>query len=167
MEIREITKSSYNLGQLSELLIDAVDTGASIGFLAPLSFERAKDYWMNVLNSLSHSFVLLGAFEGESLVGSVQLECSGKENGAHRAEVQKLFVLRSHRGKGIAKELMFRAEEVAKSLNRSLLILDTKQGDNAEFLYSKIGYQRAGVIPKFAINSDGGFGATVFFYKEI
>jgi acetyltransferase len=167
MEIREITQSSHDLSQLCTLLIDAVDSGASIGFLAPLSLERAKKYWVNVLSSLSRDFILLGAFEGESLVGSVQLECSGKENGAHRAEVQKLFVLCSHRGKGIAKKLMFRTEEFAKSLNRTLLVLDTKQGDNAEFLYPKIGYQRAGIIPKFAINSDGGFGATVFFYKEI
>jgi acetyltransferase len=167
MEIRQITQSSDDLNQLCQLLIDAVDSGASIGFLAPLSYERAQKYWEQVLSSLCRDFILLGAFEGESLVGSVQLECSGKENAAHRAEVQKLFVLRTHRGKGIAKKLMLRTEELAKSCNRTLLVLDTKQGDNAEFLYPKLGYQRAGSIPNFAMNSGGGFGATVIFYKEL
>lgn len=167
MNIRNVTASSFDLEQFSYLLMDAVESGASIGFLAPLAPEKAKAYWRDVLNSLSSNLILLGAYEGETLVGSVQLECSTKENGAHRAEVQKLFVLRSQRGKGIAKRLMFEIEKMAKSLNRSLLVLDTKQGDNAEFLYPKLGYQRAGVIPKFAINSEGGFGSTVFFYKEI
>jgi hypothetical protein len=62
---------------------------------------------------------------------------------------------------------MLRTEELAKSCNRTLLVLDTKQGDNAEFLYPKLGYQRAGSIPNFAMNSGGGFGATVIFYKEL
>ena len=102
MEIKAITKENFDSDQLSHLLIDAVNSGASIGFIAPLTAERANEYWSRVANSLSDNFILLGAFENQKIVGSIQLECSGKENAFHRAEVQKLFVLQA---KGLLKSL--------------------------------------------------------------
>ena len=166
--IVSITPDNFDLEALSALLIDAVASGASIGFIAPLAKAEADAYWREVCRSLNpNTFILLGYYEQGELVGSVQLDCSTKDNGRHRAEVQKLFVLQSHRGKGIGAALMAAIEAKAKELNRWLLFLDTRLGDDAERLYTRVGYTRVGVIPDFAANSSGGYSATVFFYKHL
>lgn len=155
------------LPALSALLIDAVDSGASVGFLAPLAESEARDYWLGLATSLGRELRLLGAFEDGMLVASVQLALAGKANARHRAEVQKLVVLRSHRGRGIAKALMAAVEALACQEGRRLLVLDTRLGDTAERLYGRIGYQRAGEIPDFARSSAGTLDATVLFYKRL
>jgi acetyltransferase len=166
-EIREITELNFNEGTLSELLIDAVDSGASVGFLAPLQLNDAIDYWQKVRRTLGNGVVLLGAFVDGRLVGSVQLALATQANAAHRAEVQKLFVLREFQKRGIAAQLMAMLEDKAKERGRALLVLDTRLGDTAERLYSRIGYQRVGVIPEFAMSSDGRLDGTVIFYKRV
>ena len=167
IEISLITPHRFDIEPHAALLIDAVDSGASIGFIAPLPHEQAVAYWQGVHQAIQSGHILLGAFSQGQLVGSVQLSCSSKANGLHRAEVEKLFVLRSHRGQGIAALLMQAIEEKAKELGRWLLFLDTKHGDTAERLYSRVGYTRVGVIPNFAANSGGGYAGTVFFYKQL
>ena len=167
IEIRQITPENFHIDSHAALLIDAVDSGASIGFIAPLSQEQAIAYWQGVHQALINGHTLLGAFSQGQLVGSVQLSCSHKANGLHRAEVEKLFVSRSHRGQGVAAFLMQAIEEKAREMGRWLLFLDTKQGDTAERLYMRIGYARVGVIPNFAANSGGGYAGTVFFYKQL
>jgi acetyltransferase len=97
---------------LWSLLIDIVDGGASVGFLAPLSAETASAYWHEVAASLGPTLMLWVAEEGDQVVGAVQLAPSPRKNGRHRAEVCKLFVRRSHRGRGVAARLM-RALEAA------------------------------------------------------
>jgi hypothetical protein len=49
--------------------------------------------------------------------------------------------------------------------NRSLLFLDTREGDPAEALYLKLGYVKAGAIPQYVRNPDGSLHATVVYYK--
>lgn len=100
---------------LCALLIDAVRSGASVGFLAPLAHETAARYWHQVLSSVGdHLCVWIAELDGK-VVGSVQLALCEKENGSHRAEIQKLFVLRSSRGQGTASKLMAAAEEHARA----------------------------------------------------
>jgi acetyltransferase len=167
VEIKSLTAGTFDMESHIELLTDAVDSGASIGFIAPLSREQAIDYWRSVQQALLNEHILLGAYAQGALVGSVQLSCSYKANGSHRAEVEKLLVSRSHRGQGIAGLLMQAIEKQAEELGRWLLILDTKQGDTADRLYEKLGYTRVGTIPNYAANSGGGYGGTVFFYKQL
>jgi acetyltransferase len=88
-------------------------------------------------------------------------------NALHRAEVQKLLVLRSWRRQGIGQTLMMAVEQAARQAGRQLLVLDTRLGDVAERLYARMGYRRVGVIPKFALNSVGSLGATVIFYRQL
>ena len=101
------------------------------------------------------------------VIGSVQLSLCGKANGRHRAEVEKLMVHTSERGQGIARQLMAFMEQQAGPLQRSLLVLDTRLGDTASFLYRKLGYIEAGQIPEFALSSTGELDATVYFYKQL
>ena len=152
---------------LCALLAETVEAGASVGFLAPVQQATAEKYWKGVFDSLGSGKMLWVAEEGASVVGSVQLELCAKENGLHRAEVQKLFVLPSHRGRGLARRLMDEIESFARSQGRTLLVLDTLAGSAAETVYQRLGWQRAGQIPKYAADPWGKLFPTVYFYKEI
>jgi ribosomal protein S18 acetylase RimI-like enzyme len=153
------------LPALIHLLQDAVNNGASIGFLPPLSEQEARDYWTTIIAQIEQgSRLLLVALERDQIVGSVQLELVTKPNAPHRAEVQKLMVHTSHRGQGIGRALMLALEEAARSEGRTLLVLDTREGDIAEALYRKLGYVYAGTIPQYVISEDGTFSSTLLFY---
>lgn len=166
VEIRQVVKPEQSLiPPLCELLIDAVHNGASVGFLAPLSIDRAARYWEQVLGSLGDGLLLWVAEEDGAIVGSVQLAPSQKENGRHRAELQKLFVLSAFRGQGISTQLMSTAESAARAAGRTLLVLDTLAGSVAEAVYRHLGWQRAGEIPNFAASPDGQLHATVYYFK--
>lgn len=151
---------------LCTLLIDAVHDGASVGFLAPLSRETALQYWKQALPSLGDGLVLWVAESGGEVTGTVQLGLCAKENGRHRAELQKLLVLRSHRGNGIATALLRAADEYAAANGRTLLVLDTIAGSPAESVYRHLGWHKAGVIPEFAAMPDGELRATAYYYKR-
>ncbi|PYN83740.1 MAG: GNAT family N-acetyltransferase [Candidatus Rokuibacteriota bacterium] len=155
-----------HLQSLTELLQDAVDSGASVGFLRPLTKPTARAYWQTVQRAVGADHrILLAAFEGDALVGSVQLDLAGMPNGSHRAEVMKLLVHRRARRRGIARALMGAIEESARGSGRQLLVLDTRVGDAAEQLYTKLGYSKAGIIPRYARRSTGELDATVFMYR--
>ena len=153
------------LTELSDLLMDAVHHGASVGFLAPLAPETARVYWQSVFAGLGSSLHLWVAQENGSVVGSVQLAPSAKENGRHRAEIQKLFVLSTHRKQGIAAQLMQAAEGFARATSRTLLVLDTEAGSPAETVYQHLGWLKAGEIPNYAANPDGSLHPTAYYYK--
>jgi GNAT superfamily N-acetyltransferase len=165
--IREIADSGFDEQAFMELLRDSVDSGASIGFLAPLPATEGRDFWRAVRSELAAGRILLGAYADGKLVGSVQLAPVAKPNGRHRAEVQKLLVLQAFRGRGIAKALMAALERKAGELGRWLLVLDTVPRQPAEKLYERLGYVRAGVVPDYAESSSGGFDPTVIFYKRL
>lgn len=158
----------FILPQLIHLLQDTVNSGASVGFLPPLNTEDAQQYWRSVFQELQQSNqVLLVAREGDTIVGSVQLALATKPNAPHRAEVQKLFVLSSQRRRGTGRALMHAVEQTARSIGRTLLVLDTRQGDVAEKLYRLLGYHEVGVIPDYVYNATGALENTVIFYKTL
>ncbi len=156
------------LDSLCNLFQDAVDGGASLGYWAPLSKEAATEYWQGVVGSVkSGQKILLVAGEADLLSGSVQLELSNRQNGAQRAELQKLMVHRQARRQGLGLALIRAAEECARQAQRSLIFLDTRQGDEAEQLYRKAGYSFAGVIPAYVLESDGSLSGTCLYYRQI
>jgi GNAT superfamily N-acetyltransferase len=167
ISVRQVVAREELLVQgLCGLLIDAVEHGASVGFLAPLAAQTAARYWEQALSSLGTGLYLWVAQSGGIVVGSVQLLPSEKENGLHRAEIQKLFVLQSHRGQGIASQLMQAAEAFARSKDRTLLVLDTQAGSSAEAMYRHLGWQKAGEIPGYAAAPDGTLRATAYYFKR-
>jgi ribosomal protein S18 acetylase RimI-like enzyme len=99
------------------------------------------------------------------LVGSVQLELALRPNALHRAEVQKVMVLTTARRRGIGRALMVAVEVEARRLGRTTLVLDTREGDPSERLYLGVGYQCAGIIPRYAKSATGVLDGSAFYYK--
>lgn len=166
ISIRQASPNDESLlDGLCDLLADSVDGGASVGFLAPLARGTAAKYWRQVFAALGSHHFLWVAEDGGRVIGSIQLAAVDKENSRHRAEIQKLFVLGSHRGQGVSKRLLDAAESFADSIGRTLLVLDTESGSVAESVYRHLGWQRAGEIPEFALTPDGRLHTTVYYYK--
>ena len=155
-------------GSLAELLIDAVDSGASVGFLPPLGREEAQAYWRGVAEEMrGGDRVLLAAIDGEGVAGSVQLACESRANGRHRAEACKLFVHRRARRQGLARRLLAALEAAARARGITLLLMDTRQGGEAERLCEALGYTRWGEVPGYARSANGELHTTVFFYRRL
>lgn len=154
------------LPKLAELLQDTVNNGSSVGFIPPQASQTAEAYWLATLAEVARGErILLASREGGEVTGTVQLALVMKENGLHRAEVQKLLVHTGFRRRGIARSLMKAIEAAAMRAGRTLLVLDTEQGSPAESLYESCGYTRAGVIPQYARSAEGSFISTVIFYR--
>jgi acetyltransferase len=154
--------------QLKDLLIDAVESGASIGFMPPLTESEALHYWRTVIAAMRDgSRILLVATDGDLIQGSVQLGLEMRANGNHRAEAMKLFVHRRVRRQGLAKALMAEIESTARGIGRTLLLMDTRKGGEAENMCDLLGYVRFGEVPGYARSADGALHATSFFYKQL
>jgi acetyltransferase len=154
--------------QLSALLMDAVDSGASVGFMPPLAEGEARTYWDGVIAAMrERRRVLLVAIEGDLVQGSVQIDLEARANGNHRAEAMKLFVHRRARRRGLARSLMLELESTARGLGRTLLVMDTRQGGEAEKMCESLGYLRYGEVPGYARSGDGRLHTTVFFYRQL
>lgn len=168
ISISRVAKSDESLAcGLSALLIDAVHGGASVGFLGPRAIERARNYWLDVLDSLGPELALWVAETDGEIVGSVQLGPCSKENGRHRADVQKLLVLSSHRGQGVSRALMGELEACAVADGRTLLVLDTVAGSPVELVYRHFRWQKVGEIPEYAAMPDGELRATACYFKRL
>ena len=154
---------------LAQLLIDCVAAGASISFMYPLARERAEAFWRGVTEGVRRGErILLIAEDGAgTIVGTVQVVLAMPENQPHRGEIAKLMVHPSARRQGIAATLMTAADEAARGAGRTLLVLDTVTGGDAERLYPRLGWQRCGVIPDFALWPRGGLCSTTVFYKAL
>jgi GNAT superfamily N-acetyltransferase len=152
---------------LADVLVDAVQSGASVSFLAPLGAERAQEFWRDTLADADGRAVFIVARDEIGIVGTVQLHPAWAPNQPHRAEIAKLLVHRRARRRGLGRALMDFAEARARRGGFTLLTLDTKRGDSAERLYDRSGWKRAGVIPEYALNPDGTPCDTVIFYKVL
>ncbi|HUR87987.1 MAG TPA: GNAT family N-acetyltransferase [Ramlibacter sp.] len=168
MQIRRITKATEaDIEGLCDVLVDCVEGGASIGFILPMTRDKAQRFWRKVADSAAREErVLFVAEEGDRIVGTVQVVFDLPENQPHRGDVAKMQVHRSQRKKGVGEALMRAAEEAAREVGRTLLVLDTASAD-AERLYERCGFTRVGAVPDFALLPAGGYCDTVFFYKQL
>jgi ribosomal protein S18 acetylase RimI-like enzyme len=161
-------QAESDIEQLVDLLIDAVDSGASIGFMPPILRAEALAYWQDVIGAMrTGRRVLLVAMDGGLVQGSVQLDLEPRANGNHRAEAIKLFVHRRARRRGLATSLMLEVESTARRLGRTLLLMDTRKGGEAEKMCESLGYTRYGEVPKYARSGDGRLDASVFYYHQL
>ena len=157
IEVLKEAEARAERAALGDLLRDAVEGGASVGFVLPLSDEEAGAYWEGVAAAVGEGArLLLVARQAGRIVGTVQLALETRRNGLHRAEVSKLLVHTAARRRGIARALMNALEEQARQHDRTTLYLDTRLGDPAEQLYQAIGYRFVGFIPRYARSPDGG-----------
>jgi ribosomal protein S18 acetylase RimI-like enzyme len=157
------------LDALAALLVATVDDGASIGFHAPLAAADAARYWRGVQAAVHEGErVVLAAVDGRGTVlGTGQLALEARANGRHRAEVQKVMVAPAARRRGIARALMLALEDAARAAGRTLLVLDTREGDAAAALYAALGWTLAGRVPGYVLERDGTYTATLIFYRAL
>jgi ribosomal protein S18 acetylase RimI-like enzyme len=153
---------------LSEILIEVVANGGSVSFMHPLEPEQAKAFWDASLAAAAEGKrIVLGAWAGEALAGTVTLLLDFPPNQPHRAEIAKLMTRLGHRGRGIAAALMRAVESLAAERGRTLLVLDTASEDGASGFYEKQGFTFAGEIPDFALKPHGGLTGTKIYWKRI
>lgn len=168
IEIRRLgADEREQIAGLAEVLVDCVEGGASVNFMAGYSRAEAAQFFGRVFDSVGRGErTLLAAFLDSVLVGTVQLVTAMPPNQPHRSEVVKLLVHRAARGRGIAGLLMERAEEAARAAGKTLLVLDTASAE-AERVYVRGGWTRLGTIPDFCLLPDGRFCDTTIYFKRL
>jgi len=153
---------------LADLLVDCVDGGGSAGFMHPLAPSRAQAFWRRVAADVeAGGRALLVAEDDHGIVGTVQLVLDQPDNQPHRADLAKMLVHRRARRQGLGAALLAAAEQTARSSGKTLLVLDTIPGSDADRLYSRLGWTRVGVIPDYALLPRGGLSGTMVFYKAL
>ncbi|HEX7626801.1 MAG TPA: GNAT family N-acetyltransferase [Gaiellaceae bacterium] len=155
------------IDELAQLLLGAHEAGMALGLASPLSRAGAAAAYRVTAAKLSPDRVLLAALDGDVLAGAVQLTRSDAGNGRHRAEVQRLVVRADRRGQGVGRLLLEAAVAKARELGLRLLWLTTHEGTDADRIYQRLGWSRAGVIPDYAELPDGELRANAFFYLQL
>jgi GNAT superfamily N-acetyltransferase len=155
---------------LAGILIACVHSGASVSFMAPLALEKALSFWHDVAGALDRGERLLLVARDRSagqLLGTVQVHLKQPENQPHRGDVAKMLVRPEARRQGIGSQLMLAAEDAARAAGKTLLVLDTATGGDAERLYTRLGWTPVGTIPGYALLPDGQLNGTTILYKRI
>jgi len=156
------------LDQLAAVLVDCVEGGASVSFMSPFSHQEALAFFRKIAGSVaSGDTVLLAARLDGRIVGTVQLGLDTPPNQPHRADIRKLLVHRSVRGRGVGAALMAQAEEEARRRGRWLLVLDTVPGENGHRLYLREGWTQTGLVPDYALFPDGRLCDTAIMWKRV
>lgn len=168
MRIAALEPSAEVVSSLGGLLSATVAAGGSVSFMHPLAPADAEAFWTRALAAAGRGErVILGAWDGEVLAGTVTLLLDCPPNQPHRGEIAKLMVRESHRGRGIARSLMQAAEAAAVDRGRTLLVLDTAEEGGTSGLYEGLGYEWVGLIPDYALKPHGGLTGTLIYFKRI
>jgi len=162
-------EASACVDALADVLIDCVEGGASVSFMLPVPREKAQMFWRGVAEGVARGErVLLIAEDGNGeIVGTVQLITAQPENQPHRADVAKMLVHRKARRRGVGHALMMAIDRVARDESKSVLVLDTVTGGDAERLYQRAGWLRVGNVPNYALMPDGELCGTTFYCKQL
>jgi GNAT superfamily N-acetyltransferase len=170
VHVRRATHESADVQALADVLLDCVEGGASVSFMHPLPRAKAIGFWQAALASAARGErIVLVAEDAKSggIVGTVQVVLDTPENQPHRADLAKMLVHRRMRRRGLGAALMRAAEAVARECGKTLLVLDTVTGGDAERLYARLGWQRCGEIPGYALWPRGGLCSTTIFYRVL
>jgi len=153
---------------LTDVLVDCVDGGASVSFMHPMSRDKARAFWQRVAEGVAQGGrALLVAEDAHGICGTVQLILDLPENQPHRADLAKMLVHRRARRQGLGEALMRAAESTARDCGRTVLVLDTVTGADGGRLYARLGWQRVGEVPRYALMPRGGYCSTTFFYRDL
>ncbi len=166
--IRSLNACRDTHHQLTTMLVDVVADGGSVSFMAPMAPDNARAFWERALAAAGRGErVVLGAWDGDVLAGTVTLMLDFPPNQPHRAEIAKLMTRPAYRGQGVAASLMTAALACATRLARTLLVLDTATDGGAARLYEQFGFTFAGEIPDFALKPHGGLTGTRLYWKRL
>jgi hypothetical protein len=138
--------SRADLLDLADTLVGCVSLGASVGFIFPFGQAEALTFWHKLLPAFAAGERrILVARLNDKIIGTVQLVVDMPGNGQHRADVVTLLV----------------------HPDKTLLVLDTVTDSDAQSLYHSLGYALCGVIPGYALSTEGVFDSTSVMYKKI
>lgn len=167
--IRHMTRlDESHIAQLADVLIECVESGASVGFMLPLSRERALAFWRGVAEGVNAGKrAILVAEDEQGICGTVQLVFDLPDNQPHRADLVKMLVHRRARRKGLAAALLTAAETTARDCGKTVLVLDAVTDGDAARLYARMGWVRVGDVPNFALMPDGVPCSTTYFYRDL
>jgi GNAT superfamily N-acetyltransferase len=169
VSVRQLsTLTAQQLDQLSEVLVDCVEGGASVSFMQPFSREQAHAFWSSVAAGVaSGARALFIAEDAQGICGTAQLALAQPPNQPHRADVSKVLVHRRARRQGVGAALMQTAEAAARAFGKELLVLDTVTGGDAQRLYERLGWVRVGDIPRYALMPTGEPCSTTYYYRDL
>jgi ribosomal protein S18 acetylase RimI-like enzyme len=168
IRIVALRSSPETISALADLLVETVAAGGSVSFMHPLAPEIASAFWTQSLAAAdAGGRVVLGALEGDELVGTVTLLLDLPPNQPHRGEIAKMMTRVARRGRGVARMLMYELERIAIERQRTLLTLDTAEEEGAGAFYEKLGFTLTGLIPDYALKPYGGLTGTLIYYKRI
>ena len=168
IQIKALKPSPEVCAALSEILVETVARGGSVSFMHPLPPVAAEAFWRDALDAaVREERIVLGAFEGERLIGTVTLLLNLPQNQPHRAEIAKMMTRVSHRHRGVATALLREAERLALAHGRWLLVLDTAEDEGASGLYERLGFTLTGIIPDYALKPHGGLTGTLIYWKRL
>jgi GNAT superfamily N-acetyltransferase len=166
--VAQLHASADALDRLAEILVLTVAGGGSVSFMHPLSQAAARAFWEGALAAAARNErVVLGAFDGDVLLGTVTLLLAFPENQPHRCEIAKMMTHPEHRNRGVATALLKEAERLAAEHGKTLIVLDTAQEGGAGEFYETRGYTQAGAIPDFALTPHGGLTPTLLYWKQL
>jgi GNAT superfamily N-acetyltransferase len=165
----QANEAALHVEALADLLLDCVEGGASVSFMWPLPRERALAFWAGVAEGVrgGERVLLIAEDAAGRIIGTVQLIVAQPDNQPHRADVAKMLVHRSARRRGLAQRLLVAVEQSAREAGKTVLVLDTVTGGDAERLYARGGWQPVGTIPNYALMPDGSPCATTYFHKQL
>ncbi len=156
------------LGQLADVLVDCVAGGASVSFMHPLARERALAFWRGIAEGVAAGErALLVAEDTDGICGTVQLVLKQPDNQPHRADLGKMLVHRRARRRGLGAALMQAAEAAARDSGKTLLVLDAVTNGDAARLYERLGWERVGEIPDYALLPRGGLCSTTVYFRRL
>lgn len=171
VSVRQLTAAEAyaSSSALCDVLIDCVHGGASVSFMAPLNDRKAQDFWRGVADGVARGdrVLLVAEDEAQGIIGTVQVVFAQPENQPHRADIAKMLVHRRARRRGVGGLLMQAGEAVARAAGKTVLVLDTATGSDAERLYQRMGWNRVGVVPDYALWPDGRLCSTTYYYKAV
>jgi GNAT superfamily N-acetyltransferase len=161
--------AAASIEALADVLIDCVEGGASVSFMLPLPRAKALAFWRDVADGVARGERVLLVAEDDTgrIVGTVQMITALPDNQPHHADIAKMLVHRRARRSGVAQRLMAAIDAAARDAGKSVLVLDTVSGGDAERLYARAGWQRVGAVPHYALMPDGEPCGTTFFYKHL
>lgn len=169
--IRELdgTEAATRIAELAEVLRDCVEGGASVGFMLPLAQGRPDAFWRRVAAGVAagERYLFVAEDEAGRICGTLSLVVDMPDNQPHRADVSKMLVHRRARRQGIAERLLTALEAKARALGKATLVLDTVTGSDASRLYERLGWQKAGDIPNYALMPDGEPCSTTYYFRTL
>lgn len=168
IRITQLGPSPAVRAMLSRILIETVANNDSVGFMHPVPPEVADEFWDRALAAAARGErIVLGAWDGDELLGTVSVLLDMPVNQPHRGEIAKMMTRPSARRRGAATALLRRAEELAAQHGKTLLVLDTASDGGASRLYERMGFTFAGEFPDYALKPYGGLTGTRLYYKRI